>query len=175
MSKFKYSLELSKEERKKCALAQFHDVNASYKDLTQVCRAIKGKSVANARKILDDAVARKRAIPYKKFCKQTAHRSELGGRKGRYPVKECLLVKDLLDNAVANALQKGLSEEKLFVKHACAFKQNVFPRYRKYWAGGSVLGYGKQAVWSNYVTARTEIVLCEQEASAGRDARKKKQ
>lgn len=173
MGKFKYSLELSKEERKKCALAQFHDVDASYKDLTQVCRAIKGKSIANARKVLDDAIARKRAVPYKKFCKQTAHRSELGGKKGRYPIKECRLVRDLLDNAVANALQKGLSEEKLFVKHACAFKQNVFPRYRRYWAGGAILGYGRQAVWSNYVTARMEIVLCEKEASG--DAHKKKQ
>ncbi len=162
---YNYSIKLSAEEAKKSAFAQFHDVDASYKDLSQVCRAIKGKPLAQAKKILEDAIAKKKAIPFKKFNKGMGHRSELGGRKGKYPIKEARLALALLENAEANALQKGLSEDKLFVRHAAAFKQNTFKRYRKFWVGGSSIGYGKRAVWSDYVTCRAELALSEAEKS----------
>ncbi|MFH0973832.1 MAG: 50S ribosomal protein L22 [Candidatus Micrarchaeota archaeon] len=161
MSIYKYSFKLSGDAAKKSALAQFHDVDASYKDLTQVLGAIKGKRVAEANKILDDAIALRKAIPYRKFNKGMGHRSSLGGQKGRYPKKECTLVKALLRNAVANATHKGLDEKRLFVKQAAAFKQNSFPRYRKFWASSVTLGYGKRAVWANYETARAEISVEE--------------
>lgn len=145
----------------KNACAQAHDVNASYKDLTQVCGAIKGKSVEKARRLLKEAAALKRAIPFKKFNTGCGHRPELGGRKGRYPKKECFIVLRLLDNAAANAVHKGLDSEKVFVKNARAYKQGSFPRYRRTWAGSATLGYGKRAVWKSYETARIEIVLEE--------------
>jgi len=162
---FDYSIRLNAEEEKKSAFAQFHDVNASYKDLSQVFKAIKGKPVKKAEKILEEAISKKKAIPFKKFNKGMGHRSELGGKKGKYPVKEARLALALLKNAEANALQKGLSEDKLYVRHAAAFKHNTFKRYRKYWVGGSSIGYGKRAVWSDYVTCRGELVLSEAEKS----------
>ncbi len=145
----------------KNACAQAHDVNASYKDLTQVCGAIKGKSIGKAKRLLKEAAALKRAIPYKKFNTGCGHRPELGGRKGRYPKKECFIMLRLLDNAAANAVHKGLDSEKVFVKTARAYKQASFPRYRRTWAGSVTLGYGKRAVWKSYETARIEIVLEE--------------
>lgn len=145
----------------KLGLAQAHDANASYKDLTQVCNAIRRQPLDKAKKMLEDAINLVRAIPYRKFNKGMGHRSELGGRKGRYPKKECKIVLQLVKNAEANAVQKGLEKGLLYVKHAAAYKQNVFRRYRKYWAGGQTLGYGKQAVWADYVTARVEIALAQ--------------
>ncbi len=174
MSIYKYSFKLSGDAAKKSALAQFHDVDASYKDLTQVLGAIKGKRVAEANKILDDAIALRKAIPYRKFNKGMGHRSSLGGQKGRYPKKECTLVKALLRNAVANATHKGLDEKRLFVKQAAAFKQNSFPRYRKFWASSVTLGYGKRAVWANYETARAEISVEERAFKEKKVKEKKK-
>ncbi|MGC8851411.1 MAG: 50S ribosomal protein L22 [Candidatus Micrarchaeia archaeon] len=159
MGLYKYAFKV--EDEKKVARAQGYDYNASYKDLTQVCRAIRGKNVDDARKILSEAIALKKAIPYHKFNKGLGHRSELGGKKGRYPRKEARIVLQLLNNAVANAEHKGLDNEKLFVKSAIAYKQNTFPRYRRFWVGGATLGYGKQAIRSDYVTARVEITLAE--------------
>ena len=145
----------------KLGLAQAHDVNASYKDLTQVCGAIKRQPLAKAKKILEDAIEGIKAIPYHKFNTGMGHRSNLGGKKGRYPKKECKIVLGLLQNAEANAGQKGLEKEKLFVSHAAAFKQNTFKRYRKFWVGGQTLGYGKQAIWANYQTARVELAVAQ--------------
>jgi len=145
------------------ARAQAHDLEASYKDLSQVCRAIRGKPVEEARRVLGECVSLKKAIPYRKFSKGCGHRSELMGGKGRYPRKEAKIVLGLVSDAVANARYRGLDEKKLFVAHAASFKQNAFRRYRRFWAGGSTLGYGKQAVWADYVTCRAEVVVAERE------------
>ncbi len=158
MAVFAYSFDTKKE---KLGLAQAHDVNASYKDLTQVCAAIKGKTSSRAKKILEDAIEGEKAIPFKKFNTGMGHRSELGGLKGKYPKKECRIVLALVKNAEANAGGKGLDATKLVVKFAAAYKQNTFPRYRKYWASGMTLGYGKQAIWANYQTSRVELALAQ--------------
>ncbi|MFQ5406538.1 MAG: 50S ribosomal protein L22, partial [Candidatus Micrarchaeia archaeon] len=147
----------------KDATAQGHDWDASYKDLSNVCRTIKRKSVTQTRKILDEALSKKKAIPYTFHNKGTGHRSELGGKKGRYPQKECRLLRNLLENAVSNAMQKGLDESKLYVKHAAANKLRTHKRYRRFWATSVTLGYGKQAVWANYQTCRAEIIISERE------------
>ncbi len=157
MGLYKYSVTYDAE---KSAPAQAFDINASYKDLTQVLRAIRGKSVKDAKKILDEAITLKRAIRFSKFNKGMGHRSELGGKKGKYPAKECRIALHMLNNAFANAQSKGLDENAV-VLHAAAYKQNVFPRYRTFFVGGNTLGYGKQAIFSRYVTARAEIVVGE--------------
>jgi ribosomal protein uL22 len=141
------------------AKAQAYDLDASYKDLSQVCRAIKRRTVPEAVAILEDAVDLAHAIPYQKFNKGMGHRSELGGQPGRYPRKEARLVLALLENAANNAEYKGHKAEELVVSHAAAYKQNQLPRYRHHWAGSVTLGYGKQNYYANYVTARVELVL----------------
>jgi ribosomal protein uL22 len=157
--------------------AQVIDVNASYKDMSQVCRAIKHKPVAKAREVLEQAISKKKAIQYSKFAKHLGHRKELGGKRGRYPIKEAKVALRLLNDAVANARQKALDTESLVVSHAAAYKQRVYPRYRKYWASGTILGYGKQSIMSRYVTCRAELVVSETgrkgKPAAGKPAEKK--
>lgn len=156
---FKYSVKIGKNAAK----SQAHDADVSYKDLGEVARAIKGRRVKDAFKALDDAVKLKHAIPFKRHAKGCGHRSELGGKKGRYPVKACKLVREVLKNAVANAVSQGLDEEKLAVKMARAYKQGEYPRHRRFWVSGATLGYGKRAIWSNYITSRLEIIVEEME------------
>lgn len=158
MSFYKYSVEYAGENSGR---AQVYDLNASYKDLSQVAAAIRRLPAAKARSVLEDCIAMRRPIEFRKFAKGTGHRSQLGGKRGKFPKKECRLMLLLLDNALANAKAKGLDEKSLVVLHASAYKQNVFPRYRKFFAGSTILGYGKQAIYSSYVTARAEVVVGE--------------
>ncbi len=157
---YKYSLQVDLPEEK-LSRAQVADLDASYKDLTQVCAAIRSKHVSDAMQVLQDAIDEKKAIEYKRFSKGAGHKSNLGGKKGRYPKKECRFVMALLENAVANGVNKGLNREAMQVYHAAAFKQQTYPRYKRYFAGGMTLGYGKQSHRADYETARVELVLYE--------------
>jgi len=159
MGLYKYSVKAADE--KKVSRAQAYDLDVSYKDLCNVCGAIKNKSIPVARKILNEAIELKMPIIFRQFNTGVGHRSQLGGRKGRFPKKECRVALATLNNAVANAIRKGLDESILVVKNANANKQNVLPRYRRTFVGGAALGYGKQAIRSDYVTARMEITLEE--------------
>ena len=172
MGLYKYSM--AEDEGVKTAKAQQHDMNCSYKDLSQVFAAIRGKRIADARKVLDETISMKKAIRYHKFATKIGHRSELGGKKGRYPKKECKIALALLENAVANAVQKGMDESALYIKLAASYKQNVLKRYRNYFVGSRTLGYGKQAIWSNYVTCWAEMVLGERQGEASSADKKAK-
>lgn len=163
MGLYNYSLKVADEKR--AARAQVHDVNASHKDLSQVLGAIKHKTIAQAVKILEEAISQTKAIPYKKFGTRLGHRSELGGKKGRYPVKEAKICLELLKNVVANAESKGLAKENLVVSGGVSHKQNLFMRQRKYWASGIIIGYGRQSYASKYVTCWAEIAVVEKQPS----------
>ncbi|MFH1056219.1 MAG: 50S ribosomal protein L22 [Candidatus Micrarchaeota archaeon] len=159
MGLFKYSVQ--EKEGEKWGKAQLHDVNCSYKDLSQVFSAIKGLRLRFAEEVLNDAISMKKAIPYHKFATKIGHRSELGGKKGRYPKKECKIALQMIENAKANAVKNGLDETMLFVKHAASYKQNVLRRYRRIFGSSRTLGYGKQSLWSNFVTCWAELVVAE--------------
>jgi large subunit ribosomal protein L22 len=134
----------------RAARAQMHDIDASFKDLSQVCRSINGKEISKAVQLLESAKLGEVPILYKKFNKKLGHRKELGGRRGRYPKKSARIVLEVLRSAMANAKNIGLGE-KLVVRHASANKQNIYPR---------MASKGK-AMRSNYETAKVEIVLEE--------------
>jgi large subunit ribosomal protein L22 len=170
MGLYKYS---QKADVAKTGRAQGYDLDVSYKDLCNVCAALRHRNVAKARKILNDAIELKVPIIFKKFNTGVGHRSQIGGRKGRFPKKECKAALLILNNAVANATKKGLDESLLCVQTACAYKQNVLPRYRRKWVGGAALGYGKQAIRSDYVTARMELTVQERPALPGKEKKAK--
>ncbi len=160
MGLYRYS---QKFEGQKVAKAQGHDWNGSYKDLANVCAAARGKPVSAVRKILEDAMDMTRAIPYVVHNKRAGHRSELGGKKGRYPRKEIELFSKLFESCVDSAKQLGLDESKLAVLQTAAYKQNTMPRYRRFFVGGASIGYGKHATRADYETCRAEIVVGEKE------------
>lgn len=144
----KYSYQVK--EGTRVARAQTHDIDASFKDLGQVCRSVNGKVVSEAVQLLENAKLGKVPIRFRKFNKKCGHRKELGGKRGRYPKKSARIVLEVLRSAMANARYRGLGE-KLVVRHASANKQNIYPR----------MASKGRAMRSNYETARVEIVLEE--------------
>ncbi|MEK6924226.1 MAG: uL22 family ribosomal protein [Candidatus Micrarchaeota archaeon] len=167
MSRFGYAIDY---DATKTARAQVYDLDASYKDMTQVCAAMRGKSADAAAETLQAAINLEKPIRFYSHAKGLGHRSQLGGKQGKFPKKECKLALSLLKNAIAAAADKGIDAKGLMVLHAQAYKQNSYPRYRRTFASSHTLGYGKQAILSRYVTARVEITVGEK--GAKRIARK---
>jgi len=140
-----YSIEFSPEE---CASARTEGVNASYKDLTEVCGRIKGKDAAWAQEFLEKASKGEIAVLYKRHNKRMGHRRELGGKKGRYPKKASKILLKLLKSAIHNGMVKGLGDKYKIIA-ASANKKDSYPRVAS--KGGWMR--------SDYETARVEIVL----------------
>ncbi len=139
-----------------CARARLEGVNASYKDLAEVCGSIRSKKADWAISFLEEAAEMKKAIPYKGHNKRLGHRRELGGRKGRYPQKAVKIVLKVLKSAIANGKTLGLGEV-FTVIAASANKKAGYPR---------VAAKGRWAR-SFLVTSRVEIVLQGSEVPKG--------
>jgi len=122
-----YSIKFD-EENNIVGKARNEAIDASFKDLCAVCDNIRGMNVVNAIELLEKAKRMEVPIRYRKFNKKLGHRRELGGKKGRYPVKAVKHVLKLLKDAINNALVKGAEKEKLVVAHAAANKKASYYR-----------------------------------------------
>ncbi len=129
--------------RKEITFAYAKDINASYKDLGAVCDAIRYKKVNDAIKVLDSIG--EIPILFRRHNKGMGSRHELGGKKGRYPIKCAGIVKKVLINASANAVNKGFEPDAMFIVHACANKTTIAersPSKGKLFVGKGAGGYG---------------------------------
>ena len=117
----------SSEIPENCARARIEGVNASYKDLSQVCGRIRNKKSSWALDFLNKASEGEIPVFYSKHNKNLGHRRELGGRKGRYPEKAAKIVLKALQSAIANGRVIGLGGDYMIVA-ASANKKNIYPR-----------------------------------------------
>ena len=146
-------------------LAQRYDINASYKDLAAVCDAIRYMNAGAALDKLDRLIAMEMPIEYKRHNKHMGARHELGGRKGAYPVRAAKEVRLALINAIANADNKGLPGEDLYIVHAAANKTRILRRYPSRgtlaWGRGM---YGRSSIMhSDLEYAKVEIGLASKD------------
>jgi large subunit ribosomal protein L22 len=125
----------------------------STKQSIMVCKAIRGKSVEEARDVLERAINKEQPIKFTRFKEGAGHKKGHGA--GKYPVKTCTEILKVLNSAEANAQHQGLGAD-LDVVHAIA---NEAQRNLK---------YGRQARRKQKGT-HVEIVVKEQPGSAPRD------
>lgn len=128
------------------ARAQGRSLAISFKQSIEVCNYIRGKSVETAKKILEDAFNKKKAIPFKRFNRDTGHKKWFAA--GRYPVKTAKEIFKLIEACEANAQYKGLNTSSLVISHICAHK------------GGKAWHYGRKRARKMKRTS-IEIVLEE--------------
>jgi large subunit ribosomal protein L22 len=107
------------------AFAHGRDINASYKDIGAVCDAIRYLRAGPAMVLLDEVIAKKRPVPFRRHNKYMGSRHELGGAKGAYPLKAAREVRTILVNAMANSTSKGMDAEELYVIHAMSTKTRI--------------------------------------------------
>jgi large subunit ribosomal protein L22 len=142
------------EENNIVGKARNESIDASYKDLCEVCNNIRNLNVNEALDFLEKASLKKIPVLYRSHNKKLAHRKELNGKKGRYPVKAVKFVLRALKDAISNALVKGADKDKLIVAHACANKKATYLRLQP---------KGRRTR-SNYTLSRIEIIVMQKGA-----------
>lgn len=133
------------------AIASGRDLRVSYKDTVEVLDAIRGRKLEEAKRILEDVIAMRRPVPYRRFHGKVGHRKGMG--PGRFPVKAAKAVLRVLENAEANAEFKGLDTSRLWVVHAAAHKG---PKIRSYMPRA----FGRATPWFEQLV-HVEIALEE--------------
>merc|ERR1711981_899016 len=107
--------------------------------------AIKKMGLIQAKQYLEDVLAHKRVIVFRRFCGgvgRTAQAKNEGSTngQGRWPKKSVEVVLDLLRNAESNAETKGLDIDNLYVSHV-QVNQAQKGRRRTYRAHGRINAY----------------------------------
>ncbi|NPA76093.1 MAG: 50S ribosomal protein L22 [Euryarchaeota archaeon] len=116
-----------KVEGDKYAKAYGKNLPISLKDSVNLCRALKGMNLEAAKDYLEEVIKKKRAVPYFRYLDSVSHRRGLG--PGKYPVKEAKYILKVLENAEANAENKELDTDNLYIMHIAAHKGEIYKRY----------------------------------------------
>jgi len=130
------------------------ELHISPKHAREICRTLRGMRANSAKAYLEDVVALKRPVPFKRYRRNVAHRHGLvGADAGRYPEKAARAVLAVLENALANAEYKGMESDKLRIYHAGTLK------------GRTIRGWMPRAMGratpKNTETVSVEMILTE--------------
>jgi large subunit ribosomal protein L22 len=131
MARVDYSLKVKGDN---IAKAKANELNMSPKHSIEIAGFIRHKRVNEAITYLNDVVALKKAIPFRRFNRNVAHKRGLPGNwdAGRYPVKASREYIRLLESVKKNAEYIGLDPENLEIIHATANRGRAqkafFPR-----------------------------------------------
>eukprot|EP00800_Vazella_pourtalesii_P003146 TRINITY_DN13179_c0_g1_i1.p1 TRINITY_DN13179_c0_g1~~TRINITY_DN13179_c0_g1_i1.p1 ORF type:complete len:162 (-),score=4.54 TRINITY_DN13179_c0_g1_i1:180-638(-) len=109
--------------------ASLREKQISHKHAREVAKSIMGLSVEKARDYLNDVIAKKRAVAFRRYKIQVGHRSDPGMMAGRYPEKSATEFIKLLDNLEANAEYKGLDPDRLRIINATVHKGMIIKRF----------------------------------------------
>ena len=130
MPKWGYSITEEELYPEKTVKASGREVRVSHKSAREICKTIKGMMLIQAKKYLQEVVAKKRAVPFTRFKKKAGHRHGLEkAYAGRYPVKAARQILKILEGAEANAEYKGLDTDRLRIIHASAYPGMKIKRY----------------------------------------------
>jgi large subunit ribosomal protein L22 len=122
MPRFSYSFQNFDKARH--VRAAIREKSISHKHSREIAVAIKGMSIEKAREYLENVVAKKIAVPYRRYHNEVAHRSNIrdGFSAGRFPQKAAHEFLKLLDNLESNAEYKGMDLDRLRIVSAVTHK-----------------------------------------------------
>ena len=92
----------------------------SFKQSVEICGFIKNKGISYAKKLLQDVIDKKTAIPFRRYNQDLGHKKKIG--PARYPKKASEEFIKLIENVEANAQFKGLNTSNLIIAHISAHK-----------------------------------------------------
>ena len=118
MARIKYSNDI---KGAAFARGKINEAPISPKHAIEIGRFINGMSLDSAEEYLKDVIALKRAIPFKRFNRNVAHKRGLEKwDAGRYPKKASQVYLKLLNNVKKNAEYDGLDIDNLTIIHVSA-------------------------------------------------------
>ncbi|MDI6856015.1 MAG: 50S ribosomal protein L22 [Candidatus Thermoplasmatota archaeon] len=150
MAKLNYSLKVEPEGSAK---ALGRELKISPKKSMELCCAIKGKKLADAKKYLEDVIALKRAVPFHRFKRDVPHRKGKGIMAGRYPVNAAKGILETLQHAEHNAEYKGLDPDNMYIYHIAVHRGRVIK-------GRMPRAFGRATPWDTH-TSNIEVILKE--------------
>src|SRR5262245_53439124 len=95
------------------ARARAIELDVSPKKTYEVLNALRGRPLADARTLLEDVIAERRAIPFRRYNQETAHKRGIG--PGRYPKKVARYLLQLLASVESNAEFEGMDTDGLVI------------------------------------------------------------
>ncbi|MDT7875665.1 50S ribosomal protein L22 [Sulfolobus sp. SCGC AB-777_L09] len=141
------------------AKAVIRNVDASLRDLYNVCKAIRGMKLKEAKDFLNRVLEEKEALPFWRHSHGASHRSNISPKwkvkSGRYPKKAIKYVIKVLESAENNASNKGLDLDNVRIIHIAAHKGVTLKRYMP-------RAFGRATRKFKY-TSNIEVVLGEVE------------
>ncbi|HLE53971.1 MAG TPA: 50S ribosomal protein L22 [Thermoplasmata archaeon] len=149
MTKLGYTVEYKIETM---ARAYGRELPIAWKKSVELARALRGKSVEQAREYLEKVITLKQPVPMKKYKRWVAHKAGVG--PARYPVKAAKAFLRVLESAVANAEFTGKDDpDAMRIAVVNAHKGAITKGYRP-------RAHGRSSPW-NQDTVNLEIVLEE--------------
>lgn len=119
MARYRYSCKV--EENMAASVGR--DLPISTKQAIEICSHIRRKGIERARSFLKNVTQSKEAVPFRRFNGDVGHKKKIG--PGRFPQKAAKTILGVIDNAQANAQNKGLATGKLEIYHTCAHKAST--------------------------------------------------
>jgi large subunit ribosomal protein L22 len=112
------------------ARGKANELPISPKHAMEIARFIRNKKTGEAVAYLEEVVAQKKAIPFRKFNRKVAHKRGLPGwDAGRYPKKASLAYIRLIHSVTKNAEYLGLDIENLRIVHVAANRGRGFEAF----------------------------------------------
>ncbi len=106
--------------RENMARAIGMDLPISAKQSVEICNYIKNKSTGKAKKMLQDVIDKKAAVPFKRYNFDLGHKKNAG--PGRYPLNASIKFIQLIESAEANAQFRGFNTSNLVITHINSHK-----------------------------------------------------
>ena len=131
MARINYSQKISGDN---IAKAKANELNMSPKHSIEIATFIRHQRVNDAIAYLNEVVGLKKAIPFRRFNRNVAHKRGLPGNwdAGRYPVKASKAYIRVLESVKKNAEYIGLDADNLEIIHVTANRgraqKSFFPR-----------------------------------------------
>jgi large subunit ribosomal protein L22 len=131
MARIDYSQKISGDN---IAKAKANELNMSPKHSIEIATFIRHQRVNDAIAYLNEVIGLKKAIPFRKFNRNVAHKRGLPGNwdAGRYPVKASKAYIRVLESVKKNAEYIGLDADNLEIIHVSANRgraqKSFFPR-----------------------------------------------
>ncbi|KAG5093302.1 hypothetical protein JHK84_048890 [Glycine max] len=150
----------------KSCKARGADLRVHFKNTRETAFAIRKLPLVKAKRYLEDVLAHKQAIPFRRFCGGVGRTAQAKNRhsngQGRWPVKSAKFILDLLKNAESNAEVKGLDVDALYISHI-QVNQAQKQRRRTYRAHGRINPYMSSP-------CHIELILSEKEEPVKKEA-----
>ena len=119
----------------------------------EVAGMVRGMKVDKAIQALEDVVALKRPVPWKRYNKRVSHKQGVG--PGRYPEKVAKAFLTVIQSAVANAEYKGLDVDSMVLRTITVSRGRTLP-------GHMPRAHGRATQW-NQDTVNLEVIIEEVE------------